>query len=74
MTVFGQLLLEADLESRILVHVIRGELSGDGRSREGEEIREGEVPGHVCPIPSLTLQGAVERKSHLRDCSVARQD
>lgn len=73
MAVFGQFLLGADLEARILVHVIRGVLSIDWRTREGEEIRKGEVPGHFCPISSLTLQGTVQRKVHLKVCLVARQ-
>lgn len=66
MAVFGQFLLGVDLEARILVHVIKGALSRDWRTREGEEIRKGEVPVHFCPISSLTLQGAVQHKVHLK--------
>lgn len=73
MAVFGQFLLGAGLEARILVQVIKGALSRDWRTREGEEIRKGEVSGHFCPISSLTLQGAVQRKVHLKVCLVARQ-
>lgn len=73
MTVFGQFLLKADPEARILMHVIKGVLSRDWRTREGEEIRKGEVPDHFCPIPSLMLQGAVQHKVHLKVCMAARQ-
>lgn len=48
MTIFGQLLLEADLESRILVHVLKKVLSRDwGNRLEKEETRKGDISGHI---------------------------
>lgn len=48
MAICGQLLLEADLESRILVYVLKEVLSRDwGNGLEKEEARKGDMSGPI---------------------------
>lgn len=72
MTIFGQLLLEADLESRILVHVLKESASRDwGNRLAKEETRKGDISGHI--LSSARPRGGLWNTSFTSE-SVLLQD